>query len=623
MNRYCAGVLALLLFGVSCQSPKDGSHLNINDFTGRWVASVEQANASQLNGYLSSNASTEAVALTSHIQRAKDHRITIRLDALQTFTEKLAPREYRVELPFILSGPTGPHETGTVTLSVQEDVFGAYKITDASDDLRFYLGVVHDKAAQAQRNDTKQIVTSRDAILAKAAAAKQSLANPHDEIIYYTYVDTTLLFYVARGDWDYSALYDDLTEGSYQLGVVDEWGNEVIPVSFGKIYNPGGTLPRLIEVERNGKRGFYNLQGQPIVSVSFNAIYPYPESEKVLAQVRFDGRYGWLDSQGNLHLNTDSHSDKSLFESPASSGRLMQWKYDIHQEGISYLRIPDQNNEHDLYGAIIVSPSYLYDLGMVTEYNTNILIEEDDWDGAGVEGGHVSLVESVPLMQRARGLIAKFVEWGADARGYHEEIDRLIVTNEDLNAVATLDFHGEYHYHLPHPELPFQKTALFETRELKPSTYPPYDEMTLYSYYQIDSDGKITALSTYRLFGFTKFVRISEENFKGEFKNYIGATSNSQGENVNLVIANHLTLEDLDVMRNEIFAEYGYSFTSEKWQTYFDQQPWYIPQYENVDDRLTDIDRYNVQFIYDFQEKMRGHESEYIQRDSVLYMAAG
>ena len=624
MNRYHTGVLALLLLGLGCQSSNDDSHRNINDFTSHWVALVTQASVVPLNECLSAGASPEAVALARYAEQAKDQRIDIRFDVSKVVTEKPAPRTYRVALPFVLSGPVGLRESGTVTLSVQEDVFGGYKITDASDDLRLYFSVAQNKVAQTDHSDTKKVTTSRDSMMAKAVAVRSLLANPQDEIIYYTYVDTVLLFYVARGDWDYSLLYDDRTEGSYQLGVVDERGNEVIPVSFDKIYNPGGTLPGLIEVERDGKRGFYNAQGQPVVSVSFDAIYPYLEDKEVLAQVRFDGRYGWLDPRGNLHLNVNSYPDQRLFESPAASGRLLQWKYQVDQPGLAYLRVPNQNNEHNLYGAIFVSPAYLYDVGIVDEYNVNLLMEDGDWDGAGVEGGYVSLVESVPLMQQMRGLIAKFVEWGADARGYHEEIDRLIVTNGDVNAVATLDFRGDYRYHLPHPERPFQETTLFETRELKGSTYDPYQEMTQYSYYQISSEGEITALTTRRLFSFTKFIKINSENFRGTFKTRLeSATLSSTGENVDLVISNHLTLEDLDVMRNEIFAEYGYRFKSEKWQAYFGQQAWYNPQYDNVDNMLTETDRYNIQFIYDFQEKMRGHESDYIQRDSIYYMAAG
>ena len=357
-------MLALLFFGTGCQPSQTSSH-NVNDFTRHWIASVTRANASQLNGCLSPAASPEAVALTKYAQQAKRQRIDIRFDASKAVIEKGAPRDYQVALPFVLSGPVGLHQKGTLTLSVQEDVFGAYQISDASGDLRFHLTAAQNKVAQSQHRETKmkRIATPRDTILARATQVRQTLAHPKDEIVYYTQVDTALLFYVARGDWDYSALYDDAATTSCLMGVVNGRGDEIIPVAFDKIYNPGGTLPGLIEVERGGKRGFYNGQGQPVISVSFEAVYPYPEDEQVVAQVRFDGRYGWLDWQGNLHLDADSHPDRALFESPAASDRWLQWKYDIHKPGLSYLRLPSQNNEHNLYGAIIISPSHLHDLG--------------------------------------------------------------------------------------------------------------------------------------------------------------------------------------------------------------------------------------------------------------------
>ena len=624
MSIYRVGILVLLLFGMSCQSKKVNTHQNINDFVGHWVSLVQQCNITQLHECLSPDASVEATDMISSIQTANKNNISIRLDPHESFIEKLLPNQYEIVLPFVLSGPIIPHQPGAIKLSVQQDIFGTFKVTDVSGNLSVYVDAAKKKMASANSSKPTKTAISRDAFKAKAAAVQQLLINQQDSVVYYTQVDTTLLFYIARGDWDYSILTEKSKERNYQMGVVDEQGKEVIPIAFDKIYNPGGTLPHLIEVERNGKRGFYNLKGQPVISVSFDAVYPYQEDKQVLAQVKFDGRYGWLDWQGDLHLDHASHPDTHLFESPVVSNRLLQWKFETHQKDLSYLRLPDPANDHYLHGAIIITPSYLYDLGIIAEYNANILLEDDDRYGYGVEERHVSVVESTSISQQIQGLITKFVEWGADARDYHYEIDKLITLNEDLTSIATLDFQGEYHYYLPNPELSFQEPALFETKELKHATYTSYDEMTLYSYYQIHPDGKIIPLSTHRLFSFTKFIKISEANFRGEFKDHLESTTlNSKGENVNLTVASHLSMEDLDVMRNEIFAEYGYRFKSEKWQTYFGQQPWYTPQYDNVDNMLSDIDRYNVQFIYDFQEKIRGHEQEYIRRDSLYYMAAG
>lgn len=60
---------------------------------------------------------------------------------------------------------------------------------------------------------------------------------------------------------------------------------------------------------------------------------------------------------------------------------------------------------------------------------------------------------------------------------------------------------------------------------------------------------------------------------------------------------NKYSKNELDVMRNEIFASYGYKFKTEKWQNYFVNQTWYEPRFKDVNDRLSIIEKCNIQTI--------------------------
>lgn len=51
---------------------------------------------------------------------------------------------------------------------------------------------------------------------------------------------------------------------------------------------------------------------------------------------------------------------------------------------------------------------------------------------------------------------------------------------------------------------------------------------------------------------------------------------------------------ELRIMRNEIYAKYGYIFKSEDLRNYFNQQSWYKPRYTDVFNRLTTIEKQNV-----------------------------
>lgn len=62
------------------------------------------------------------------------------------------------------------------------------------------------------------------------------------------------------------------------------------------------------------------------------------------------------------------------------------------------------------------------------------------------------------------------------------------------------------------------------------------------------------------------------------------------------------TTSELRIMRNEIFAQYGYVFKSEELSQYFSNQKWYTPLYDNVENFLTDIDKKNIELIQNFEK---------------------
>ena len=63
-----------------------------------------------------------------------------------------------------------------------------------------------------------------------------------------------------------------------------------------------------------------------------------------------------------------------------------------------------------------------------------------------------------------------------------------------------------------------------------------------------------------------------------------------------------LTKWQLSVMRNEIYARYGYIFTQNmSIKQHFERQSWYVPMYYNVDGFLTKVEKYNINFIKQYE----------------------
>ncbi|OFX87869.1 MAG: hypothetical protein A2W99_03800 [Bacteroidetes bacterium GWF2_33_16] len=61
--------------------------------------------------------------------------------------------------------------------------------------------------------------------------------------------------------------------------------------------------------------------------------------------------------------------------------------------------------------------------------------------------------------------------------------------------------------------------------------------------------------------------------------------------------------EELRLMRNEIFAAHGYIFSSPDLKEHFESTEWYIPKSKNVNDKLTEIEKYNINLISEQEKK--------------------
>ncbi len=111
------------------------------------------------------------------------------------------------------------------------------------------------------------------------------------------------------------------------------------------------------------------------------------------------------------------------------------------------------------------------------------------------------------------------------------------------------------------------------------------DEAPAY-YYLRAVNGKLMGVSDYRVFGFTKYVKMDESYLSGCFL-------------INGKRVNGMTDELLTYARNEIYASYHYKFPDQRWQDLFENT--FAREddklLKNVDDSLTAIDKYNIAWI--------------------------
>jgi YARHG domain len=60
--------------------------------------------------------------------------------------------------------------------------------------------------------------------------------------------------------------------------------------------------------------------------------------------------------------------------------------------------------------------------------------------------------------------------------------------------------------------------------------------------------------------------------------------------------------EDLEIMRNEIFARHGYCFKKKHLRQQFENKDWYIPNSVDIKDDLTEIEKKNITLIKKYEK---------------------
>lgn len=73
----------------------------------------------------------------------------------------------------------------------------------------------------------------------------------------------------------------------------------------------------------------------------------------------------------------------------------------------------------------------------------------------------------------------------------------------------------------------------------------------------------------------------------------------------------NLMREDLEFMRNEIFARHGFCFSRKHLRQQFEMQDWYIPNTVNIKGFLTDIEKKNIALIKRYEKYADEYGDEY------------
>ena len=390
-------------------------------------------------------------------------------------------------------------------------------------------------------------------------------------------------------------------------GITNAEGRFIIPAKFDFIILPDETYAGMVEVCKNGKFGLYSFpEGKEILPPEYDEFYPVFD-ERILAYYKKGDSYGIVKKN-----KSDSDSEfKDYSISPFENGTITKWDFSFpsqpvlisenKEEEVEFYYMPSfMKNFFDnliLEGYLYSEVDYMPDIDLSITgnikannkkyYFAKILIDSNPWS------------PDVNYFVCGANLCEKFYEG---------------TTN---NYSRVMGVEGVFEFKILDNGIFRIKNSVDGFNGLANKSYPK-TTLDAYYYYHI-IDGKVEELKPNRFFAFTKYENITSEFFQGfflgedvELEDYIG-----------VIVFRHLSIKDLDVMRNEIFADYGYKFKTEQWQNFFGQLDWYKPKFDNVDAKLNAIEKANIQLILQEKSKIKKDEAKYLQKDTAYINMAG
>jgi hypothetical protein len=151
--------------------------------------------------------------------------------------------------------------------------------------------------------------------------------------------------------------------------------------------------------------------------------------------------------------------------------------------------------------------------------------------------------------------------------------------------------------------------------------YEYNDERSKYSYFKLEPNKTLQKLTSNRKYDFTKFIEINDHYFKGCFID--NQIDKEYGPKSYYYVTEHLNLDELDIMYNEILAEYGFIFKSEKWNQYFSEKDWYEPLHNDVEEMICDRDKINLSIISKAKINLEENEEELLNKQKFERITAG
>lgn len=432
--------------------------------------------------------------------------------------------------------------------------------------------------------------------------------DPHYAAYSFSYSDREFMVTGShippRGSW-----FDGTA--AYGLSLDD---SELLEPQFDKIGSPNILAANCIEVVSENKSGLYNLVTRELLPPQYDLLFPSLEDSLKTSLIAQKGGL-WYRFQVN------DFSTKLLPEFSLAH-YLQSHNYTLGNERSYGLTLKGLEGRYKGDNYYVVVPHYLVVLKLFPpQLNYSRYIH--------APLPYVKTIASKSFGTRIISVLLAIYDESFNVRDIEaEQVDMVVFRDNEEITRQTIDTgmrrgkHEDYRY---------INDSLVEAKvENEVDDYGNRDQVNPYKYYQIARDGKVTSLSCNRTFGFTKFAFIDSSYFEGRFILPMTATEKDEFAKRHPLasercsgnwITEHLSIEDLDIMRNEIFATYGFRFKTAQWQEYFSTKSWYHACHDDVNHLLSERDKHNIQVILSAKKRLEKNADAILNKTPQLHLS--
>lgn len=500
-----------------------------------------------------------------------------------------------------------PDQLTTITFTIHKNGPNNYKIYRVDATL-FNKDYVAYQNTVINRTVPETALFSPQTLAAFKTATQ--LKTRYDSVLWFQHVDNKAWFYVVKGklpdDFYWHSEKDRSKPVDYKMGLVNPDLKEIIPVEFDLIHNIGGTIDDLIEVEKGDKKGFYDTMGKLIVPVNYEQVLPLNDGEN-LALLKNGNNY--------TYLKNDMTIGETLIDFKIADvlPKIKHYADSYKVNGESF-KSTMEYNDRNRFTSLIVSPSYLVEWHMMPEFlnlPNKLRTPTEEMVGDGDGSGYLEVKYSGEQKDEGNWFMGAFYSVINDylgGRGGLYESKTLLLVDNKQNRILGFDagtYFGEGEgggilaSDCRENSLRAITDSLFEfkttsTLDLELFIKDNYVEEGPYYHYLQIKNGKLIAMESKRLFP-TQFIKLDDSYLQGCY----ALANELYSDKAKRKTVDHLTNEMLQYMKNEIYASYNYKFKNPRWNEIFNNRYYVDESKKNitVDDSLTTIDKYNIQWI--------------------------